>query len=190
MLVSADLSILLIHQVLFQGMFATKNILLKRSLGKPIRGWNKEATASIVFFVIYIALSMVIASRCTPAGKLALLNELQATFIAGAILLLNLLVSALSLLHLRDSWRVGVLEDQSTDLVTTGIYGFSRNPYFLAYMLMFLAYPILLQNWLLLVLSLIGCAMIHWMVLKEERHLLSAHRKSYLEYKQNTRRYL
>ena len=187
---SVELSILIIHQALFQGMFATKNILLKRRLGQPIRGWNKEATISIVFFVIYIAVDVLIAFISDPVGSTMLLDRLVVTSIACVILFMNLTVSALSLMHLRDSWRVGVLEDQSTDLVTTGIYRYSRNPYFLSYMLMFLAYPILLQNWILLVLSAVGFGLVHWMVLKEERYLLEAHGNSYKEYMQSTRRYL
>ena len=36
--------IILLHQLLFQGMFAIKNITLRRKLGQPIRGDNPEAS--------------------------------------------------------------------------------------------------------------------------------------------------
>ncbi len=35
--------IILLHQLLFQGMFFTKNLTLKNKLGLPIRGGNARA---------------------------------------------------------------------------------------------------------------------------------------------------
>lgn len=185
-----ELIIILAHQVLFQGMFFIKNIILKRRLKKPIRGWNKEAMISIGFFIIFIALSIVFASENDSIGSIEILDPLVSTSVTTLLLLINLMVSAMSLLHLRDSWRVGVLEDQNTALVTSGIYRFTRNPYFVSYLLMFIAYPMLLQNWLLLILSIIGFTLVHWMILKEESYLFGVHGEGYKKYTETTRRYL
>ena len=38
-----DTWLIVLHQLLFQGMFFAKNILLERRLGQPIRGFNPEA---------------------------------------------------------------------------------------------------------------------------------------------------
>ena len=50
-----DTWLILLHQLLFQGMFFAKNILLERRLGQPIRGFNPEANLSIAFFVLRIS---------------------------------------------------------------------------------------------------------------------------------------
>lgn len=109
--------------------------------------------------------------------------------IAPILFIINLLISAASLLHLGRSWRVGVVAGQRTALVEDGIYRYSRNPYFLSYLVMFAAYTFLLQNLILLLLSLIGFGLIHAMVLKEEQHLFAQHGEAYRQYQRKVPRY-
>ncbi|MEH6518884.1 MAG: methyltransferase [Halioglobus sp.] len=85
---------------------------------------------------------------------------------------------------------MGVIDDQETELIERGVYRFSRNPYFLAYLLMFAAYTALLQSPLLLALSVIGFGMVHAMILREERYLTSKHTVDYERYRQRVPRYL
>jgi len=171
-------------------MFFAKNILLRRRLGKPIRGGNREANLSVVFVSIFIALSVLLGLFNTHLGMVHLVARSTALAIALALLTVNLLVGAVSLAGLKDSWRVGVLEDQETELIEGGIYRFSRNPYFLSYLIMFAAYTVLLQNIILLVLSVVGFAMIHAMVLKEEKHLAVQHGERYHQYQKRVPRYV
>ena len=182
--------IILIHQTIFQGMFFSKNILLRRRLGIPSRGRNREATMSVVFFALFIIISILFGLFNTPFGTFNLLTRTTALTIALMLLAMNLLVGAASLIGLKDSWRVGVLEEQRTDLIEGGIYRFSRNPYFLSYLIMFAAYTILLQNIILFILSLVGFAMIHLMVLKEEKYLTALHGEKYRQYQKRMPRYI
>ena len=94
------------------------------------------------------------------------------------------------MIHLKDSWRVGVLEEQKTELITTGIYRFTRNPYFVSYLLTLVAYTVLLQNVILLGLSIVGFGCVHRMVMKEEAYLYSVHGDAYLQYKMKVPRYI
>ena len=182
--------VLLVHQLLFQGMFFAKNIALQRKLGRSVRGANPEASLAIAFFVIFIALSLLLAQTGSEWGKFALLSDRTAQTLCLLLLVANLLVAAASLQGLGDSWRVGVIEEQQTVLVETGIYRYSRNPYFLAYLLMFLAYTLLLQSALLLGLSAIGFVLVHAMVRREEQYLARLHPQGYHEYCQRVPRYL
>ena len=182
--------VILLHQLIFQGMFATKNIILHRKIGKQIRGNNIEAIISIAFFAFFIGIAVVISFLQQPIGKIQLLNAFEAMALGLGLLILNLIVSGASLINLKDSWRVGVVEDQKTELVTIGIYRFSRNPYFLSYTLMFAAYTILLQNLLLFGLSIFGILFMHNMILKEEKYLYSVHGDAYGRYKNKVPRYI
>jgi hypothetical protein len=121
-------------------MFFAKNIALRGKLGMPIRGRNREANLSIVFFGLFIIVSLLLGVFDAPFEK--------------------------------------------------GIYRFSRNPYFLSYLIMFVAYTVLLRSIILLILSLVGFAVIHAMVLKEERHLTSLHGDTYRTYRKRVPRYL
>lgn len=182
--------VILLHQLISQGMFVIKNIFLHKKIGKQIRGKNIEATLSIVFFAFFIGLAAAMSFIEQPFGKIQLLNERLAISAGLVFLLLNLLVSAASLMNLKDSWRVGVLEDQKTELVTTGIYRFTRNPYFVAYFLMFAGYTVLLQNLLLFGLSMLGILFVHKMIMREEKYLYSVHGDAYAEYKTKVPRYV
>lgn len=183
-------AIILLHQLLFQGMFAAKNLVLRRRLGQPIRGRNREANRAVAFFALFIALSLALAWTESDIGAVNLLPDVAATALCFLLLALNLAIGAASLRDLGDSWRVGVIEAQRTDLVVDGIYGATRNPYFTAYLVMFAAYTVLLQNALLLVLSCIGFGLVHAMVLKEEAYLESVHGDAYRDYRARVPRYL
>lgn len=182
--------VILGHQLLFQGMFAAKNIVLRRKIGKPIRGKNREVLTAIAFFVLFIVIALVVSFSGVPVLRVRILPDGFALVAGLGLLLVNLAVSGASLLHLKDSWRVGVIEDQQTELIATGIYRFTRNPYFVTYLLMFAAYTVMLQSLLLLGLSIVGFIFVHRMILKEEDYLYSVHGKAYLDYKKSVPRYL
>ena len=174
--------VILVHQLLFQAIFFGKNIYLKKKLGRPVRGHNSEATLAIAYFSVFILCAIVQATGASPGSTSLLLGLL--------LMALSLGVAAASLYDLGDSWRVGVIENQSTQLVETGIYRFSRNPYFLSYLLLFAAYSIYLHSYLLAIMSLPGFVLIHRMVLKEEQHLALAHGDEYRRYRERVPRYL
>ena len=181
--------IIVVHQIVFQGMFAFKNFILKKTTGMKIRGKNVEASISTIYFALFIIASLMISFFNLKFGRLQMLNDNVSLLLALGILIINLILSAFSLVHLKNSWRVGVIEDQKTDLITSGIYSFTRNPYFLSYILMFGAYTILLQSLLLFFLSFIGFFLVHSMVIKEEKYLHSIHGDKYLKYKSKVPRY-
>jgi len=182
--------VIILHQLVFQGMFVMKNIILRQKTGKQIRGKNREATISIAFFVLFIGVATGISFLKQPYGGVQLLNSFLAMTLGLALLFLNLIVSGAALINLKDSWRVGVLEDQKTELISTGIYRFTRNPYFVSYFLMFAAYTIILQNLILFGLSIVGFLFVHNMIMKEEKFLYSVHGDAYAQYKMRVPRYI
>ncbi len=182
--------IILLHQLLFQGLFLGKNLLLRRKLGTPIRGGNPEANRAVMFFAVFIAVALGLAWSGTELGRLPLLPDTAATVTCLLLLAANLALGGASLKDLGDSWRVGVIEEQQTTLVVDGVYRLTRNPYFVAYLLMFAAYTVLLQNVLLLALAGIGCGMVHAMITREERYLDRVHGDAYRHYRARVPRYL
>jgi protein-S-isoprenylcysteine O-methyltransferase Ste14 len=182
--------IIVIHQSVFQGLFVAKNIILHKKTGKQIRGKNIEATVSIAFFAFFICVTLAISFFKLPFGETLILSNSTAMIAGSGLLLLNLIISTASLINLKESWRVGVIESQKTELVISGIYRFTRNPYFVSYLLMFAAYTIILQNVILLGLSILGFFLVHKMIIKEEKYLDSVHGEAYLQYKKKVPRYL
>ncbi len=186
---TSDTWIIMLHQMLFQGMFFAKNVVLRRRLNQPIRGFNLEANLSIAFFAIFIGVALWLSLGLNTHRATGLAGGVAQSF-SALLMLASLGIGAASLNDLGDSWRVGVIEEQQTELIERGVYRFSRNPYFLAYLLLFAAYTILLQSFLLLVLSVIGFGLVHGMILREERHLADKHPADYERYRQRVSRYL
>ena len=171
-------------------MFMLKNIALRKTVKKQIRGKNKEVKIGIVYFALFNITAFVLGFIKTPVGEVRCVSDLFAWIFGLVLLFFNVIISFASLVGLKDSWRVGVLEDQKTELISSGIYRFTRNPYFLSYLLMFLGYTVILQNIILLALSVPGVLVIHKMIQKEEAYLYSVHGDDYVHYKNKVPRYL
>jgi protein-S-isoprenylcysteine O-methyltransferase Ste14 len=142
-----------------------------------------------MFFVLFIVVSAIIAFTASDIGSFLIIDTSYSLFIALIFIFINIIISAASLLNMKDSWRVGVIENQKTKLIENGIYKFSRNPYFLSYIFMFIAYTVMLQNIILFCLSVIGILSIHSMIIKEESYLLRIHGDLYTKYKRRVPRY-
>jgi protein-S-isoprenylcysteine O-methyltransferase Ste14 len=185
--------IIISHLFLFQSMFFVKNIMLSKKLKGTVRGKNKEASISIILFTvtIIIAITSVLSEYLNGLFiPIPLFANDYLIFIGMFLLFLNLLISFLALVQMRDSWRVGIKENDKTDLIISGVFTITRNPYFLSYILLFLAYIILVANVLIVISSLLAFISIHKMIIKEEKYLEALHGAKYLDYKNNVPRYL
>ena len=96
----------------------------------------------------------------------------------------------LSVLCMKDSWRAGIPDKDKTELVTTGIYRFSRNPAFLGFDLMYVGVLLLYGNLLTLSFSVFAIVMLHLQILQEERYLVNTFGAPYQEYCRRVSRYL
>lgn len=91
---------------------------------------------------------------------------------------------------MKNSWRAGIDENQRTELVTGGIYRFSRNPAFAGFDLLYLGSVLALGNLALLAAACAAVAMIHLQILEEEKHLTKMFGEDYRRYAETVRRYL
>lgn len=91
---------------------------------------------------------------------------------------------------MRDSWRVGVAQQDKTELVTVGIYRYSRNPAFLGFDLTFAGILLMFCNWLLLAATGFFVVTLHMQILQEEAHLEKSFGEAYVQYTSRVKRYL
>ena len=100
------------------------------------------------------------------------------------------LIFLASVVCMRDSWRAGIPDKGKTELVTGGIYKFSRNPAFLGFDFMYIGVLLMYCNPLTALFSLFAIVMLHLQILQEEKYLTTAFGKEYEEYKKRVFRYL
>lgn len=96
----------------------------------------------------------------------------------------------LSVLSMKDSWRAGIPDEDKTELVTTGLYRFSRNPAFLGFDLMYVGVLLMYGNLLTLGFSAFAMVMLHLQILQEERYLAATFGAAYTAYRRQVFRYL
>ncbi len=63
--------------------------------------------------------------------------------------------------------------DDNTRLVTSGVYGISRNPAFVGFDLTYVGLLLCFANWLHLVVVVCTVVAFHFQIIQEERFLLS-----------------
>lgn len=106
------------------------------------------------------------------------------------IILISIILGFISLITMRDSWRVGILPEQKTELITNGVFRFSRNPYFFSNILIFLGCFLIIPTYVFLITYLIWFILIHLLILDEEKYLIEQHGDIYKYYKRKVNRYL
>ena len=96
----------------------------------------------------------------------------------------------ISVIYIKNSWRAGIPDSDKTELVTGGIYRFSRNPAFLGFDFMCTGVLLMYFNPLTAVFSAFAAVMLHLQILQEERFLTERFGEAYIQYKTHTLRYL
>ncbi len=99
-------------------------------------------------------------------------------------------VFIISVLTMRDSWRAGVPENDKTELVTDGIYRYSRNPAFLGFDLVYIGILLMFFNTGLFEITLLVILLLHLQIVNvEEDFLIATFGQEYVDYRKKVRRY-
>ena len=181
----------LIVLAVFYGIYFTKMLIQKRhGIQTQQIGRRKEKSIHTVEILMSIAtlgvvvvqlLSIVFGWSYLPAG---------ARFTGFCIGMLGDLIFLVSVLCMKDSWRAGIPDEDKTELVTNGIYKYSRNPAFLGFDFMYVGVFLMYCNPLTASFALFAVIMLHLQILQEERYLINTFGNAYQEYRKHVFRYL
>jgi protein-S-isoprenylcysteine O-methyltransferase Ste14 len=168
-------------------VYVTLQVLLNGSrikgdpLGKPPIPWPALVLAKLAFAVsVFLFLYEAVSGRAD-------LSPVAMT-VSACLLIASATLFTFSVSKLGASLRVG-LPNEETALVTSGVYGFSRNPIYLALFFLLGASLTYAFSWVNLAAALIAAVFHHRIVLAEEE-FLAAHFADFAAYRQKVRRYL
>lgn len=152
---------------------------------------NIQDAATILLFVLmtWQAVRAVRPSSSflieTQKPMVELIRALGVVLLFGGIAL-----CAVCQRNLGASWRIGVEEAAKPELVTSGLYRFSRNPIFLAMLIAIAGYALLLPTGLSLALLVGTYFGMRRQVAVEETYLLSTYGEAYRIYAQRVGRFV
>lgn len=106
------------------------------------------------------------------------------------LMIASLLFMCTAQIQMKDSWRIGIDENQKTVLRTIGVFGVTRNPIFAALIVALLGNFLVYSSVLNLILLIIGILLITIQIRLEEEHLLKMHQQDYVDYKNKVKRRL
>ncbi|TNV68670.1 methyltransferase family protein [Trichococcus shcherbakoviae] len=168
-----------------QGSHGIKTIQIGRG-HKPKKTGIIEV--SLVIMLLITALTQFLTILFDE--KLPIIIKHDGVRYFGAILsVAGIIVLIVAMATLGDSWRGGIDYKQKTELITTGIYKYSRNPGFVGFDLFFIGMALLFSNLFNVIFSCMLLVLLHLQILEEEKFLAKAFGKEYSDYQKKTRRY-
>src|SRR5690606_6754637 len=131
--------ILPIYFIIYFGIaFVLKSLIVAKRIGKNPLVLPKDDSAygliGLYFKLTLIAMFVyVLAFAFFPAWhtyflQIIQLDNLTIKYIGLTLLLIALLWTVIAQGHMKNSWRIGIDTEIRTELVTTGLFGLSRNP--------------------------------------------------------------
>ena|SRR6185369_15415566 len=112
--------------------------------------------------------------------------NLERCCFAASILIWTVLAQA----QMGKSWRIGIDEEHRTPLVTSGVFGWSRNPIFVGIKITLLGLFLIIPNALTLLAFVMGVVLIQIQVRLEEDFLVKTHGEDYEQYRREVRRWM
>lgn len=177
--------------IIFYSIFFIKMLIQKREGIKTRQvGTIKEKRTRIIEILMSVSTLLIV-----PIQIISIF--LDYNFSSDSLRYIGLLISAfgdiiflISVITMKNSWRVGISKNDKTKLITNGIYKISRNPAFLGFDLMYIGVILLYSNPFTIILSIFAITMLHLQILEEEKYLEKSFKDEYISYKNKTNRYL
>ena len=181
----------LIVLAVFYGIYLFKQWRQKRRGIQTIQiGRGKDAQTHTVETLMGIATVGIIPAQLLSIAFGWSHLPANARFTGFCIGMVGDLIFLISVLCMKDSWRAGIPDRDRTELVTDGIYAFSRNPAFWGFDLQYIGVLLMFCNLLTAAFTVFAVTMLHLQILQEERYLTVTFGSAYLDYRHRVFRYL
>jgi len=185
--------LIILFPLLFIVTFSIRGLIVQSRIKKKVRASSPLIATSVILTDLCFLITIASVYSESWYQKFVVIEVFRSDwlsyvgfFLFGFSIILGWLISA----QLKDSWRVGVHRGEKTELIKTGIYAYIRNPYFLSFFIMYLGIFLVRPNLSIVLLLILLIALVHLLVIKEEKHLMAIHGKDYEKYKNSTGRYI
>ena len=134
-----------------------------------------------------IALAILdVRGRVDPQLEIGYISIACALFLA----IIGLIITVMSQQQMGSSWRAIVAKSKRTELITHGLFKYSRNPVYMGTLILFFSVVILFPHILMLICFLFAYSSIELLVrFDEEPHLKKVHGEEYESYCKRVNRF-
>lgn len=184
--------------VYFGIAFVAKSIIVAKRIGKNPLVLPKDDSAygliglyfklTLIFMFIYVLLFAFIPTLYGKFFPILQLDTSTIKYVGIGLLAFALIWTIIAQVHMKDSWRIGIDTETKTELITSGLFQFSRNPIFFGMIISLVGLFLTTPNALTGLFMIIGYVLIQIQIRLEEEFLTDQHGQNYLTYKQKVRR--
>lgn len=186
--------------VYFGIAFVAKSLIVAKRIGKNPLVLPKDDSAygliglyfklTMIFIFIYVLLYPLVPIFYDLFLPINQLETLTIKYVGLGFLALALIWTIIAQGHMKNSWRIGIDTETKTELITKGLFGFSRNPIFFGMTISLIGLFLVTPNALTGLFLILGYVLIQIQIRLEEEFLTNQHGQNYLDYKQKVRRFI
>ena len=188
-----------VHFIIYFGIaFVAKSVMVAKRIGKNplvlpkddsafgLIGWYFKLTLIAMFmYVLAFAFFSNWQEKFLPIISL---NILILKYSGIGLLSIAFIWTIIAQGNMKNSWRIGIDTETKTELITSGLFEYSRNPIFLGMIISLLGLFLTTPNALTGLFLILGYVLIQIQIRLEEEFLTKEHGQKYLDYKQKVRR--
>lgn len=183
--------------IYFLFAFVIRTLITAKQIGKNPLVFPKDDSAYALlgfYFKIFIVVlfAFTLAYGCSHSVYVYM-SKLQNSYLLAAgfvVWIFALVWTLIAQKQMSKSWRIGIDAAEKTELVTTGLFSYSRNPIFLGMLLSLLGLLLIVPDAFTLMFFVVGFILMDVQIRLEEEYLQRMHGSAYNSYKEKTRRWI
>jgi len=178
--------------------FVTKSVIVAKRIEKNPLVLPKDDSAfglvglyfklTMIFMFAYVLLFAFVPTIYDYFLPIKQLETLTIKYVGLGLLAFALIWTIIAQGHMKNSWRIGIDTEMKTELITTGLFQYSRNPIFFGMIISLVGLFLTTPNALTGLFLILGYVLIQVQIRLEEEFLTNQHGQKYLNYKQKIRR--
>jgi protein-S-isoprenylcysteine O-methyltransferase Ste14 len=178
--------------ILLLGMVLSRVFLLKKQGVTAMKFGETHKTDFVIlpFAFFYLYTIFAAAFEWPTVARQRFFQSETVAWVGVLFCLAALLLMLWSLVSFRQSFRIGIDTDRPDALVTGGAFALSRNPIYVALIMMATGQFLIFPNWIPLIYLGGAAWLIHRQVLREEEFMRGHYGRAYADYCNRVRRYL